>query len=352
MKITSISANDLSEQHVAAWLALQRANPAIDNPSFHPEFTKVVAAVRDDVEVAVMSEDARYVGFLPFHRDARNIGRPVGSILSDFHGVVASEDARWEAMKLLQDCGLLAWHFDHLVATQKPFSEYHLALDDSPYMDLRDGYEAYIEQRRGAGTMVSQAERKLRKLQREVGPIRFEMHDGNDEILDVLVRWKQKQLRAMNFVDIFKFDWVEPVLREVARRQTDSFCGLLSVLYAGDKPTAIHLGYQSGSVVSSWIPAYSPTFAKYSPGLLLHLELARAAADIGVKRIDLCRGRNQMKDSLASGASSVAIGCVDARPVHRTLRRGWFRIRDFVYASALKGAPLRFYHRMKNSLST
>ena len=66
MKTVSISANDLGEQQVSAWLALQRANAATDNPSFHPEFTKAVAAVRDDVEVAVMSEDGRYVGFLPF----------------------------------------------------------------------------------------------------------------------------------------------------------------------------------------------------------------------------------------------------------------------------------------------
>jgi CelD/BcsL family acetyltransferase involved in cellulose biosynthesis len=65
MKIDIIPATEFSRDHIAAWRALQQADPALDSPLFHPEFTRAVAAVRDDVEVAVLEEAGEFVGFFP-----------------------------------------------------------------------------------------------------------------------------------------------------------------------------------------------------------------------------------------------------------------------------------------------
>ena len=350
MDVNAVSARELTAEQLHAWADLQRADAAVDNPCFHPEFTQAVAAVRDDVEVAVMRDAGAYVGFLPFHRDHHNTGRPVGEMLSDMHGVVASSGFDWSVEEVLKSCGLVALHFDHLVASQEPFAAYHYFVDDSPYMALDHGFDYYLAERREAGSScASRVRRKLRKLVRDVGPVRCEVHTDDDAAFDRLIEWKRAQLHAHRYFDMFQLDWVIPLLRRIVDTDRgDDFRGLLSALYAGDQLIAVNLGMQAGNVVSSWIPAFDATFAKYSPGLLLHLDLARAVADRGVHRIDLGRGENQLKSSLASGAFPVAIGCVDRRPISRLLRSGWFRTRALVYASPLRGPSLQLYRRARN----
>jgi CelD/BcsL family acetyltransferase involved in cellulose biosynthesis len=105
---------------------------------------------------------------------------------------------------------------------------------------------------------------------------------------------------------------------------------------------------QGDAVLSSWIPAYDARYARYSPGLVLHIEMAKHAASIGIKRIDLGRGYNDMKAGLMSASIPVAVGCIERRPLQRALSAGWFCARNLVHATPLRGAPLRFYRRLKN----
>jgi CelD/BcsL family acetyltransferase involved in cellulose biosynthesis len=116
MDITPVSARELTAEQLQAWADLQQADVAIDNPCFRPEFTQAVAEVRDDVEVAVMRQSGDFVGFLPFHRDAHNVAWPVGEVLSDMHGVIACQGLDWNIEVVLKSCGLIALHFDHLIA--------------------------------------------------------------------------------------------------------------------------------------------------------------------------------------------------------------------------------------------
>ncbi len=349
MRINVINADQLSAEHEAAWANLQQADRTVDNPCFRPEFTKAVAEVRGDVEVAVMEEDDRLVGFLPFQRSRHDIGRPVGSVLSDMHGVIVADEVEWDAEQLLRESGLVAWHFDHLVASQRPLQPFHECVEDSPYLDLREGYPAYLTQRRAAGcSTITQARRKARKLEREVGPLRFVSHTTDSAEFQSLVQWKRAHVLRTNCLDFFRSAWVIDLLELVRTAQTEAFAGLLSALYAGDQLIAVHLGMRSYDVISSWIPTYNPEFGKYSPGVLLHLELAKSAAELGVRRIDLGRGENRMKASLGSGAFPVAIGCVDRRPVNRLLRKGWHRLRGFANSSPLAKTPLAAYRRVRN----
>ncbi len=349
MKIKAITADRLTPDHIQAWSNLQRTDPAVDNPFLHPEFTRAVATVRDDIEVAILEQGGKYVGFFPFQREPRNIGRAVAWRLSDMNGIIVDKDVDWNAEQLVRDSGLVAWHFDHLVVAQEPFQPYHSNVVDSPYMDLSNGYESYRNQQRQAGSsLITQAERKARKIAKEVGPLHFEIHTTNNQVSESLVTWKQAQLSRMHYVDIFRFKWVMELLELIWHKKTDGFSGMLSALYAGDKLIAVHLGIRSYEVLSSWIPTFDATYGKYSPGLILHIELAKKAAEMGIKRIDLGRGYNQMKASLMSGAIRVAIGCLELRPLNRVLWAGWYGARRLVHSSPWKRTPLQIYRRLRN----
>lgn len=54
-----------------AWRAIQSKSHVFASPYFCPEFTQLVADVRDDVRVVVIENAGRPVGFMPYQRSFR-----------------------------------------------------------------------------------------------------------------------------------------------------------------------------------------------------------------------------------------------------------------------------------------
>ena len=108
---------------------------------------------------------------------------------------------------------------------------------------------------------------------------------------------------------------------------------MLSVLFAGERPVAAHLGMRSRTAWHYRLPTYDRDFAKYSPGLILLLEMAAQAPALGIRMIDLGKGSALYKQRLMSGAVPLIEGVVPASPLRAaamTLRAGvkeWVRRR-------------------------
>ena len=171
---------------------MQSEDPALDSPFFRPEFTQCVATVRDDVEIAVLEEAGRPVGFFPYQRERGDIGRPVGGYMAEFQGVILSAGRECSPRDLVRGCGLRAWHFDHLTL-QAGFQPYQWLTAASPYMDVSRGFDAYQASRNQDSNQIRQMLRKTRKVQREIGPVRYEPHCTAGGVLDTLIAWKMEQ---------------------------------------------------------------------------------------------------------------------------------------------------------------
>jgi CelD/BcsL family acetyltransferase involved in cellulose biosynthesis len=97
---------------------------------------------------------------------------------------------------------------------------------------------------------------------------------------------------------------------------------------------------RSPSVLACWFPAYDPEYAKYSPGLVLHLRMAEHEASAGngsgVAYLDLGRGPKDYKESLKTRDLTVSEGWVTRRhPValgHRARRAPVRALRNTVMA--------------------
>jgi CelD/BcsL family acetyltransferase involved in cellulose biosynthesis len=345
MKINVVSADALTSDHLTAWRRILADAPELDSPFFRPEYAQAVAAVRPGVAIAVLSDARGTVGFFPHERDARGIGRPAGGALCDFQGVVARPGETFDAAQLVRACGMSAWVFDKLLASQAPFRAHQGLTCDSPFIDLRDGFDAYQAERRrqGSETLV-QAQRKARKIERELGPLRFAYHVADRRLFETLLEWKVEQYRRIGAPNYLAPAWTTALLERLRQRQSPEFGGRLSALFAGDRPVALHLGLYSHAVFHVWYPAYDRALARYSPGLVFWLELLRAAAAQGIARIDLGRGDERYKSSLQTGVTRLAEGAVDLRPFAGSLRRGWLRARAAVRASPLRGVGRAVMH--------
>ena len=322
MKYSVIGAHEIGASERATWLRLQRENAELTSPYFCPEFTQAVASARRDVRVCVLEEDGRVVAYFPFQRSLLGAGRPVGGSLSDFHGVIARPETAISVVELLGASRLAYWEFDHLLATQAPFSKHHKALASSPALDLSQGFSSYVNSRRQAGSnRITQLERKARKLEREVGPVRFVTHTADARVLAQVFAWKSDQCRRTGVFDFFQLTWTRELVDRILSEDTPHFAGRLSALYAGDQLLAAHMGMRSDRVWHWWFPVYDHASGKYSPGGILLLRVAEAAAADGALALDLGKGDDPYKQSFADFDVPLAEGCATRRSVRAGLRR-------------------------------
>jgi CelD/BcsL family acetyltransferase involved in cellulose biosynthesis/ubiquinone/menaquinone biosynthesis C-methylase UbiE len=265
------------------------------------------------VDVGIIEDSRGLTGFFPFERSGPDEAVPVGEPLNDCQAVVAPPGLDFDPVDLLHGCGLRCWHFNHLLASQAPFRPFHRVATESPIIDLSHGYEVWRRSRPGAGTRPLAGLANLeRRLERKLGPLRFEPDCHDTVLLDTLLRWKSAQYQRTGVPDRFA-DGGRPghILRLIHAESGAGFAGMLSALWAGETLLALHFGMRSDRVLHYWFPAYDPTFAWTSPGTLLLVRLAAEAAKMGLRTLDLGKGRAPYKERFRSSAVPLAEGLVD-----------------------------------------
>lgn len=333
-QVRVIPGEELDDSLAARWLEIQQAVPAFDNPYFRPEFTRAVARIRRDVEVALLERDGAIVGFFPYQRSGRHVARPVGGRLSDFQAVIADPDCDYDMPDLLRGCGLHAWDFDHLVDVRPSVEPYCYLRDGSPYLDFSGGFEQYVRVRTAMGDdELRQTARKARKLVREVGPLRLVFDCQDARLLEILMRWKSDQYRRTRITDVLSFRWTRELLEHLLHHSDDGFRGVLSALYAGNVLVALHFGMLSRGVLHYWFPSYDTNYGQYSPGRVMLLEIARFSRTLGLRRLDLGRGMAPYKVRIMTGCTEVAVGSLDLRPMTAAVRTQWRKAQDWVRRS-------------------
>jgi CelD/BcsL family acetyltransferase involved in cellulose biosynthesis len=317
VKITTVRPGELGVGEVELWRSMQHADPALGNPFLSPEFTLAVGRARPTARVAVLEDGQQIVGFLPYEQQSRFLGTAIGFGINDCQALVHVPGWQWDARELIRGCGLPVWEFDHLIVEQAPFAPHHTLQVGSSIMNVSNGFDAYLAERNNANSgLMKDLNRRIRKLGRDVGEVRFEYESHDPALLRLLMDWKSQQYRRTRVHDRFATPWITQVVEDLFTAKASECTGTLSVLYAGETPTAVHFGLRSGTVFSGWFPAYDVQFSKYSVGRALWLRLAESAAAGGARYVDLGRGEAAYKDELRSGSLAIAEGRVSvSRPV-------------------------------------
>jgi CelD/BcsL family acetyltransferase involved in cellulose biosynthesis len=354
MTVTVIAAGDLTDAHERAWRDIQAENESLRHPLLGPEFTRTVATVRDDVYVGVLEAQGRIVGFFPHQRGWLMQGTPVGGPLNTFQAVIAAPQLEWDAATLVASCQLSQWTFTQALAAQPPLEAFHVRRDVSAVIDLATGPEAYLAEKDTAFRSYKLMRRR-RKLERTAGRLRCVTDPIDGDGLALLLQWKAARYARQSHDNVFTTAWIRDVLGRLHAVQTPAFSGVLSLLYAGRDIIAAHFGIRSHGLLHSVVFSYNPTFASYSPGLMLFVALAESAADIGVRRIELGGGGYRYKRLLANDGVPVAGGTVDRIPLITAARRWQQYGADRIRGSRLLRPParlvLRTFRRLRHSLA-
>ncbi|MGW2171257.1 GNAT family N-acetyltransferase [Streptomyces sp. NPDC001705] len=300
---------ELGEGERQHWRDIRAKSTAPRNPFMEPEFTDAVGRVRPRARVAVLYEGGEAAGFLPHERGPLGQGRAIGLGVSDCQGAVLRQGLAPDLRGLLRACSLSSLAFDNLEAEQGLFVPYAAEEHTTYVIDVEKGYEAYENVLRAqAPKFLKTTLAKERRLGRQAGDVRFVFDEREPAALRTLMEWKSAQYRRTGRRDRFAQEWISRLVGRLARTRGPECTGTLSVLYAGGRPVAAHFGLRSATVLACWFPAYDPDFAKYSPGLVLHLRMAEAAAAEGIGLLDMGRGPAEYKDSLKTGELPVYEG--------------------------------------------
>ncbi|WP_101787154.1 GNAT family N-acetyltransferase [Nonomuraea indica] len=314
MKISVVRPRDLANSERARWRELQKADRALDNPFLSVEFAVAMDSLRDYVRVAVVEDGGRIVGFFPYERHGFGVGKPLGGFLTTCHGLIAEQGVKLDARALLRACRLNVYDFDHMVAGQPTFGPYESDVRPAPVMDFTAGFDAWLEQvRANSPKNLKTVRYKERKLGREQGELRFEWASADPGVLRTLLAWKSDQYRRTGRVDRFAQPWIVELTEQMHAERSTDFAGVLTMLYAGDVPVAGHFGLRTATTLVGWFPAYDTEFARYSPGIVHHLQMAEAAAGAGLHMVDMGKGGKEYKDWLKSGTLYVSEGRI-SRP--------------------------------------
>ena len=262
----------------------------------------------------MLRDGAAVVGFFPFERRGVGYGVPIGAWFSDCQGMVHTSDLEFDPRQLLRACGLAVWEFNNLVMGQRQFESYAITRAESPVMDLSAGFEPFLATvRENSNAKLRDVYRLQRKLEREVGTLRFVYESQDHAALRTLMDWKSAQYGRTGKADKFAQRWFVDLFDRLFASTSETFSGALSLLYAGDELVAGHFGLRSDRVLAYWFPAFDRRFSPYSPGLMLQLQLAEAAAGRGIQHVDMGVGAEEYKRWFQTGALTLSQGRVTRR---------------------------------------
>jgi CelD/BcsL family acetyltransferase involved in cellulose biosynthesis len=319
VRVDVVAPHELGAEEHSAWAAIQRSESELDSPFLTASFAMACARARPRTRVAVLRDDAGIAGFFAYEAGRAGSARALGQGLSDVQALVVPSTSKLDVPALLRACGLRTWQFDHLLGHQGPLlagAPHRWGEDRSPVVDLGEGWDAYEKVlRTTSSSLRSTTARRRRNLERDHGPVSLEFSEPDHAILDQLIQWKSQQYRRTGRPDPLARPGVRPLLHDLLDTSDSGFAAPLAVLRAGDEIVAAHLGLRSAETLAWWFPVYVPRFHRYSPGLILCLDILRAMPGQGLRSLDLGKGDEPYKQRLANAEIPLLQGGIGRGPV-------------------------------------
>ncbi|MFT3710233.1 MAG: GNAT family N-acetyltransferase [Archangium sp.] len=187
----------------------------------------------------------------------------------------------------------------------------------APYIDWKalPDYAAFEAKWKAPGAQKpNDTARQRRRVEREVGPLKFEFDDRRPETFDACVKWKSAQYLASGYTDMF----ANPVNVELFKRLHARGAIVVCSLTAGSTLMAVHFASNNDRRLASWVPAYDVATQKFSPGRLLLEDMLKASHARGDVEFDFLIGNEGYKFQFSTHTR--VIGEVGSPPVGHLLK--------------------------------
>lgn len=329
--------DDLAE----GWDELLTATPAVSGFQSHAWLTACwdeLAPAGTRLFVTVVHRDGRLVGLFPTQLGAGGQLTFIGEGVSNYSGPVYEPEHLHDVVTawathvaghpevLGIDLSGLRGSSPFLAAVVGgPVGELGRAVvvrtNTCPEVELSSGWSALLNDHKSK--QRANWKRKRHQLAR-LGGLRFLETSHPDEVEAALPRLSQlfrARWSGQRIVGGFTQGF-ETFQRKAARVTSEAGHVLLSLLLLDDEIIAYAYGIRAGGVTSSYLLAHDDRFASYSPGLLLLIDMLRAACERGDSAYDFSLGDTPYKAMWANRYQDVYQVFWGSR---KRLRAAWSR---------------------------
>lgn len=338
MRIEVVRPGELNTDDQKSWSALLAACPSMSSPFLTPAWARAVerADGPDEIRVA-MIEDREGLKGVFAARCGLLTALPVGAPLNDHQAVVCSGPLDLEPGALLLALKIHRYDFSHMCSADPVFGPLAQGVQESYAVDVSDGWEAFEQGRREAGTdILKDMAKRRRKIERELGPVTFTPLSRSRTDFEKLIDWKRASYSRSRQTDVLATEWVGRLLNELFESRDPDFGGALMTMHIGDRLAAAQFNIRGGLELHSWFIGHDEAFERYSPGLVMFHEILRwMAAEGPLKRLELGPVAYRFKDRLANAPHPVAHGYAGLDSPVTLLRAAQYGVRK-----AAEGLPL------------
>jgi CelD/BcsL family acetyltransferase involved in cellulose biosynthesis len=324
MRVTIVRPSDLGPSEAELWAAFQHSSPLMLSPYLSLTFAQIVGRARPNARIAVVEDGGRIVAFLAYELTSAKLAKPIGYPMNDLQGIVGAV-TEIDARAVIRKAGLRGWRFYYAPAQHRPLMPHHYSdtTIQCALIDLSEGYQPWISGRNKSGT--KRIAEKRRSLQRHVGPVSLLWNSPQPEHLRQLLEWKSSKYSSTRRMFASDPSAIR-IVESAAVASSEDCSGIVSVLLAGERTVAVHLGLLGPRGLSSWLPSYDSELSRFSPGMMMWYPIAEEAASRAITLIDFGYGQHDYKFRLANGSYPVAGGAVWASRAEQLAREAYRRV--------------------------
>jgi CelD/BcsL family acetyltransferase involved in cellulose biosynthesis len=268
----------LTAEERGLWAGWQAADPDLSSPYFRLEFAEIASRISPGSALAVFRRDGEVVGYFPYQKRGGAI-LPIAAPMNDYHGVIGPAGRRPTLVETAELLGGARFSVNGWVGREPGFS-----VNESFRTTIPDdgGYDAWYAARRSAfGKYFKDKERARRSMAAEFGDVEILIGQRDGALLDELIALKREQYRRTGRHDVFACGWTRDLLHALMAHEGPDFGASLAVLRVGGRMAAVEYSLHAGRRYHFWFPAYVPTLARCSPGIILSMETIRLGSEAG-----------------------------------------------------------------------
>lgn len=274
----------LSDADRHLWAEAVSLNPALDSPYCTLAYVEALFPVVPLARLIRLQRHSRTVGFLPLQMRGR-VAQPLGAPLTDFHSLISLPDVGIDLRAVLRALDLHRFEVAGWLGADSAFTAGEVR--ERLYADLSGGFDGYYTQQRSQQKkFFRNAERCRRNLDAAYQQLSFSWEAASAAIIDWVITRKRHQYARTGLHDVFACGWTREVLYALAQRQDSDLRLMAGVYRNGTDIIAAEIGLCTPDGLHLWFPAYDRSAARHSPGILLSLDILKAAASESIKRVD------------------------------------------------------------------
>ncbi len=185
--------------------------------------------------------------------------------------------------------------------------------------------------------------RQRRRLEKQLGTLKFVAHDPNPDLLAAFFDWKSQRYRDIGAPDL----WATATNRQFITALHQAGLLKVAVLTAADQPIALHLGFEQAGRFYWWLPTFDQQLQRFSAGRILLEELLAHSFAQGQGEFDFLNGEEVYKWCYAT--HSRIVESLGSPPVAFRIKRKLQNQlqQTFGASSATVQLARRLYHKIR-----